>query len=84
VNVLFISIIWLQGGPVLHTQPLGSVKQCASVAEATVQMIQGQALSNMAGGSNQLKIVHDDTLNQWTLRTGIVGREVARLQCVPA
>jgi hypothetical protein len=83
VNALLISIIWLQGSPVLHTQPLVSEKQCASVAEATIQMIQGQALTNMTGGNNQLKIVHDERLNLWTLSTGLVGREVARLQCVP-
>ena len=83
MNALLISIIWLQGSPVLHTQALGSVRQCASVAEATIQMIQGQALTNMTGGTNALQIVHDEKLNSWTLSTGTVGREVARLQCLP-
>jgi hypothetical protein len=60
-----------------------SEKQCATVAAATIQMIQGQALTNMTGGNNQLKLVHDEKRNVWTLRTGFVGREVACLQCVP-
>ena len=84
MNALLISIIWLQGSPVLHTQPLVSAKQCSSVAEADIHMIQGQALTNMTAGSNALQIVHDEKLNSWTLSTGLVGREVARLQCLPA
>jgi hypothetical protein len=84
VNALLISVIWLQGSPVLHTQALASVKQCVSAAEAAVQMIQGQALTNMGGGHGALQLVHDDKLNTWTLSTGLVGREVARLQCLPA
>ena len=84
MNALLLSIIWLQGSPVLHTQALPSVKQCVSAAEAAIQMMQGQALTNMGGGHNALQVVHDDKLNMWTLSSGIVGREVARLQCLPA
>jgi len=82
LSALLISIIWLQGSPMLQTQPLVSEKQCVTVAEATIQMIQGQALTNMTGGNNQLKVVHDEKLNMWTLSTGFVGREMVRLQCV--
>lgn len=82
MNVVLISIIWLQGSPVLQTQPLASVRQCMAVAEAAIQMVQEQAATNLSGGHNALQLAHDAKTNVWTLQTGITGREMARFQCL--
>lgn len=82
MNIFLISIIWLQGSPVLQTQPLASIHQCTALAQAAVQMVQGQATSNMTSGHSELQIAHDAKTNSWTVKTGIIGREMARFQCL--
>jgi len=82
MNAFLISIIWLQGSPVMQTQAVTSSRQCTALAEAAIQMVQEQAATNMTGGHSELQIAHDAKTNSWTVKTGITGREMARFQCL--
>jgi hypothetical protein len=79
---MLIVVTWLQTGPVIQTQALASAKECRAAAEASVQMIKAQAQTNMTSPHNQLTASRDEKTGEWTLATGLVGREVARVRCV--
>jgi hypothetical protein len=83
IKTVLVVLTWLQGAPVVQTQTLESPQECRVVAEATVQMMQKQAQTNMMAPHNALTVAHDEKPEEWTLNTGAVGREVARLRCVP-
>lgn len=84
IKTTLIVLTWLQGAPVVQTQTLESDHACRAVAEATAQMIQRQAQTNMSAPHNALTLSRDEKTDEWTLNTGAIGREVARLRCVEA
>ena len=83
IKTALIVLTWLQGAPVVQTQTLESPQECRAVAEATVQMMQRQAQTNMAAPHNALTLAREEKPDEWTLNTGAIGREVARMRCVP-
>lgn len=51
MDEFLVTLLWLQGGPVLQTQPVTSIRQCIALAEASVQMLQVQAEANWQEGT---------------------------------
>lgn len=82
IKSLLIVVTWLQAGPSIQTQTLDSTQSCRAAAQSASQMIKLQAQSNMTAPHNELTYAGDDKAGEWTLTTGVIGREVARLRCV--
>ena len=84
LTTMLVVVTWLQGGPILHTQLLASPRACQQAAQAAVQMIEQQARTNLTGPHGVLSVEYKPQNQDWRLSTGGIGREVARLRCLPA
>lgn len=82
LKTLLVVVTWFQSAPLIQTQMMESPHDCRIAAEATVQMIQYQARTNMTSPHNDLSASRDEKTGDWQLSTGVIGREVARLRCV--
>ena len=82
MKILLIITSWPQGGPWIQTQQLQSPAECAIAAEAVVQSIRAQAISNLAGPHSDMLVAFDKKALEWSVTTGGVGREATRVRCV--
>jgi hypothetical protein len=78
-----VIVTWLAGlGPQVSLHGLADATACRAALGATEQMLRQQALANFTAPHRELQAVAPVTPDEIALRTPI-GREVARLQCVP-
>ncbi len=78
-----VIVTWLAGlGPQVSLQGLPDPTACRAALGATAHMLRQQALTNLTAPHRELQAAEPVTPDEIALRTPI-GREVARLQCVP-
>jgi len=82
MKIALIIVSWLQSGPFVQIQNFESLQQCNAAVVPTSLMIRQQAQTNLASPHNELIIFHDKNINEWTVTTKIIGRELIRLKCV--
>lgn len=72
---------WLQTAPLVQTEVLPSWASCQSAARAVAHGIGEQARSNLMAPHQPLILVEDAAAGVWLLKTAVLEREVARVQC---
>jgi hypothetical protein len=81
MKTLLIITTWLAANPSVVVQPLDDFQSCKLAQQATVQMLKAQALTNLTGGHQVLKMETDPQTGEVVLKTPI-GREIVRARCV--
>jgi hypothetical protein len=83
-SIWLIISVWLSGlGPQVTMQSASDLAACRKAAEATTQMLEQQARSNLIALHGGLKREQNTDKSETVLSTG-VGREIARLRCIEA
>ena len=83
MKAILIIVSWIQSGPFVQVQPVESMQTCQIAAQATSHMIAGQASSNLSSPHRDLTLKIYKKTGELRLLTGTLGREVARISCVP-
>lgn len=84
MKALLLVTTWLSVGPTVLVQPVDTLPACRAAMQASAQMLQAQALSNLTGAHRDLALQTDALNGDLTLRTPVGGRDVARLRCIAA
>lgn len=82
MKTVLIATMWLQGSPFIATQAVDSMDACLRLSEALVRSVKAQAQPNLTSPHRHLNEAGSAEEAGRVLRTGTIGREIARVQCV--